>query len=83
MQPVTMDHRIQPMSYGSGTFELATHYGSHMCLVIRLDSTPAAEANAIQDGMVINAKSARPFSAGPLIANFEAVEQALRAKLPN
>ena len=30
VQPVTMDHRIQPMSYGSGTFELATHYGSHM-----------------------------------------------------
>ncbi|MEL0008128.1 MAG: DUF1254 domain-containing protein, partial [Luminiphilus sp.] len=26
VQPVTMDHRIQPMSYGSGTFELATHF---------------------------------------------------------
>ena len=58
VQPVTMDHRIQPMSYGSGTFELATHYGSHMYLVIRLDSTlTEAEANAIQDGMVINAAS--------------------------
>ena len=62
VQPVTMDHRIQPMSYGSGTFELATHYGSHMYLVIRLDSTlTEAEANAIQDGMVINAASAQPF----------------------
>ena len=39
IQPVTMDHRIQPMSYGSGTFELATHYGSHMYLIVRLDST--------------------------------------------
>ena len=46
VQPVTMDHRIQPMSYGSGTFELAAHYGSHMYLVIRLDSTLSeAEAN--------------------------------------
>lgn len=84
VQPVTMDHRIQPMSYGSGTFELATHYGSHMYLVIRLDSTLSeAEASAIQDGMVINAASAQPFSAEPVNReSFEAVEQVLRAKLP-
>ena len=59
VQPVTMDHRIQPMSYGSGTFELATHYGietCHMYLIVRLDNTLSeAEANAIQDGMAINA----------------------------
>ncbi|MEK9623588.1 MAG: DUF1254 domain-containing protein, partial [Halieaceae bacterium] len=85
VQPVTMDHRIQPMSYGSGTFELATHFGSHMYLVIRLDSTLSeAEANAIQDGMAINAESAQPFSAEPVDReSFEAVEQGLRAKLPD
>ena len=85
VQPVTMDHRIQPMSYGSGTFELATHYGSHMYLVIRLDSTLSeAEANAIQDGMVINAASAQPFSAEPVNQeSFEAVELSLRQKLPD
>ena len=79
VQPVTMDHRIQPMSYGSGTFELATHYGSHMYLVIRLDSTLSeAEANTIQDGMVINAASAQPFSAEPVNKeSFDAVELSL------
>jgi hypothetical protein len=85
VQPVTMDHRIQPMSYGSGTFELATHYGTHMYLVIRLDSTLSeAEANAIQDGMVINAASAQPFSAEPVNKeSFDAVELLLRQKLPD
>jgi len=84
VQPVTMDHRIQPMSYGSGTFELAAHSGSHMYLVIRLDSTlTEAEANAVQDGMVINAGSAKPFSAEPVNReSFEAVELSLRQKLP-
>ena len=84
VQPVTMDHRIQPMSYGSGTFELATHFGSHMYLVIRLDSTLSeAEANAIQDGMVINAASAQLFTSEPVDReSFEAIEQGLRAKLP-
>ena len=84
VQPVTMDHRIQPMSYGSGTFELATHFGSHMYLVIRLDSTLSqAEANAIQDGMSIDAASANPFSAEPVNKeSFDAVELALRQKLP-
>ena len=85
VQPVTMDHRIQPMSYGSGTFELAAHYGSHMYLVIRLDSTlTEAEANTIQDGMVINAASDQPFSAEPVNKeSFDAVELSLRQKLPD
>jgi len=83
-QPVTMDHRIQPMSYGSGTFELATHFGSHMYLIIRLDSTLSqADANAIQDGISIDAASANPFSAEPVNKeSFDAVELALRQKLP-
>jgi hypothetical protein len=84
VQPVTMDHRIQPMSYGSGTFELATHYGSHMYLIVRLDSTLSeAEANAIQDDMVINAASAQPFSAEPVNReSFDAAELSLRQQLP-
>jgi hypothetical protein len=79
-----MDHRIQPMSYGSGTFELATHFGSHMYLIIRLDSTLSqADANAIQDGISIDAASANPFSAEPVNKeSFDAVELALRQKLP-
>jgi len=70
---------------GSGTFELAAHYGSHMYLVIRLDSTLSeAEANAIQDGMVINAASDQPFSAEPVNKeSFDAVELSLRQKLPD
>ena len=85
VQPVTMDHRIQPMSYGGGTFELATHYGNHLYLVIRLDNTLSeSEANAIQDGMAINAVSAEPFSAEPVNQeSFDAIELSLRQKLPD
>ena len=84
VQPVTMDHRIQPMSYGSGTFELATHYGTHLYLVIRLDNTLSeSEANAIQDGMAITAVSAEPFTAEPVDRDsFDAVELSLRQQLP-
>ena len=50
VQPVTEDHRIQPMFYGAGTFELSTHTGSHLYLVIRLDATfSEAEAAKYQD----------------------------------
>ena len=43
MQPVTEDHRPQPMSYGAGTYELATHTGDHMIVIIRLDSNFSPE----------------------------------------
>ena len=67
VQPVTEDHRIQPMSYGSGTYHLATHFGSHLYLIVRLDSTLSQEeANALQDAMVIDAASAEPFLAEPV-----------------
>ena len=36
VQPVTMDHRFQPMSYGSGTFEPATHFGTHLLSLIHI-----------------------------------------------
>ena len=83
VQPVTEDHRIQPMSYGSGTYQLATHLGSHLYLIVRLDSTLSQEeANALQDAIVIDAASAEPFLAEPVDKDaFETVERSLREKL--
>ena len=80
VQPVTENHRIQPMSYGSGTYQLATHYGTHLYLVVRLDSTLSQEeANALQDAMAIDAASAKPFQAEPVDEDtFRAVEVSLR-----
>ena len=47
-------------------------------------STEPNELNAIQDGMVINAASAQPFSAEPVNKeSFDAVELSLRQKLPD
>jgi len=84
VQPVTEDHRIQPMSYGSGTFQLATHQGSHIYVIVRLDSTLSqADANRIQDGMFISAGSAKAFSAEPVNeTSFKAAEASIRAKAP-
>lgn len=84
VQPVTEDHRIQPMAYGSGTFELKTHTGSHLYLVIRLDATlTEAEAVKIQDQMSISAKSSKSFKAEPINReSFKKVEDELKAKMP-
>ena len=84
VQPVTEDHRIQPMFYGPGTFELSTHTGSHLYLVIRLDATfTEAEAAKFQDQMMINAKSDNLFTAEPVNQGaFDTVEGALKAKMP-
>ena len=50
IQPVTEDHRIQAMKYGAGTFDLTTHAGTHLYVIIRLDATfTEAEAKEIQD----------------------------------
>ena len=83
VQPVTEDHRIQPMSYGSGTYELGTHYGTHLYLIVRLDSTfSEEEANALQDAFAINAGSAESFRAEQVDKKaFVAVENSLRQKL--
>ena len=43
MQPVTEDHRPQPMSYGGGTYQLATHTGKHLVKIIRQDSNLTSE----------------------------------------
>ena len=81
--PVTEDHRVQPMFYGDGTFQLSTHKGSHMYIVIRLDSTfTSAEARKYQDQMVINAKSNKLFKAEPVNKkSFTEVEDALKAQM--
>jgi len=59
---VTEDHRPQAMSYGPGTYELATHTGSHLIVLIRLDSNFSPEqARKYQQGMVVTAGSDEPF----------------------
>lgn len=82
MQPVTEDHRTQPMSYGGGTYELATHTGSHVYVIVRLDSTfSAEEVQRYQSAMRIDAPSSELFSAEPVEReSFYAVETALKSK---
>lgn len=84
VQAVTEDHRIQEIHYGAGTFNLSTHTGSHLYLVIRLDATfTQEEAKKYQDQMLINADSNNNFSAKPVNqASFNAVEDALKAQMP-
>jgi hypothetical protein len=84
VQPGTEDHRIQPMFYGAGTFDLTTHKGSHLYVVVRLDATlTEAEAAKFQDQIVINAKSNKPFTAEPVNQeSFKTVEDALKAQMP-
>ncbi|MDG1050447.1 MAG: DUF1214 domain-containing protein [Planctomycetota bacterium] len=84
VQGVTEDHRIQAMTYGPGTFDLTTHTGTHLYLVVRLDSTLSPEeAHRIQDGILIEAASSMDFTADPIDrASFEQVETELRAMLP-
>ena len=84
LQPVTEDHRIQPMSYGPGTFELATHTGTHIYVIVRLDATfSEEEAARYQDQMSISAASDMMLSTEPVeLESFERVENALKAKIP-
>lgn len=85
VQPVTEDHRIQAMQYGSGTFNLTAHTGTHLYLIIRLDSTfTQAEAKKYQDQMTITAKSSNQFTSIPVDeVSFEATENALKAQMPS
>jgi len=84
VQPVTEDHRIQAMQYGEGTFELSTHTGDHLYVVIRLDATfTEAEAKKYQDQMNISANSSGKFTASPVNKeSFDIVEKALKAQMP-
>jgi hypothetical protein len=85
VQPVTEDHRIQAMMYGPGTFDLTTHTGSHLYLIIRLDATfSEAEVKEIQDQMSIEANSDKLFETVPVNKeSFIQVEEALKAKMPS
>jgi hypothetical protein len=83
-QPVTEDHRIQPMSYGPGTYELATHTGNHLYVIVRLDATfSEEEAARYQNQMSISAASDKMFSAESIEPeSFKRVENELKAKMP-
>ncbi|PKI16201.1 DUF1254 domain-containing protein [Colwellia sp. 12G3] len=83
VQPVTEDHRTQAMGYGAGKYSLSTHTGTHLYVVIRLDSSiSATDARAIQDKMVISAKSTNAFTAAPINKkSFTEVEDALKAQM--
>jgi hypothetical protein len=80
MQPVTEDHRPQPMSYGAGTYELATHTGDHMVIIIRLDSNLSPEqAKKYQQQMSIKAGSSKRFTTLPVEPkSFAKVESELK-----
>ncbi|KZX51361.1 hypothetical protein A3709_10715 [Halioglobus sp. HI00S01] len=83
MQPVTLDHRPQAMSYGAGTYELATHFGDHLIVIIRLDSNFSPdEVKTIQDKILIKANSDTPFST-PAVEkeSFYRVENQLKENL--
>ena len=71
------------MSYGGGTFELATHVGSHVYVIVRLDSRFTSEqAQQYQSQMAIKAASAKSFAYAPVDKeSFEQVETQLRAAL--
>ncbi|TRX54942.1 DUF1214 domain-containing protein [Thalassomonas sp. M1454] len=84
VQPVTEDHRIQAMTYGSGKFNLTTHTGNYLHLVIRLDSSLSkADAHKYQNMMKITANSSVPFTAKPVNKeSFHKVENELKAQMP-
>ena len=85
MQPVTEDHRPQAMSYGPGTYELATHTGSHLIVIIRLDSNfSPAHAKKYQQDIVITAGSDKPFYTPQYEkSSFSRVENQLKADIVN
>ncbi len=83
-QIVTEDHRTYPMFYGAGEFDLTTHTGTHVFVIIRLDATlTQKEANQIQDKLRVEANSSELFKAKPVTeASFTRVENELKAKFP-
>jgi hypothetical protein len=84
VQPVTEDHRIQKMMYGPGSFELSTHTGTHLYLIIRLDGTfTEVEAKEIQDQMRINANSTNLFTTEAVNKeSFYKIESELKSQVP-
>ena len=82
VQPITQDHRTQAMKYGSGKFDLTTHTGTHLYLIVRLDRTfTEVEVKEIQDKMVIEADSNEKFTTNPVNErSFKEVENELKVK---
>jgi hypothetical protein len=85
VQPVTQDHRIQAMMHGPRTFELKTHTGKHVYVIIRLDATfTESEVKEIQDKMSIEANSDRLFETVSVNReSFVEVENTLKAAMPS
>ncbi len=84
MEVITEDHRIQAMQYGSGTFDLSTHSGDHVYVIVRTDATfTEEEVHAIQDKMSIDAKATAEFMA-PQVQKmpFEKIEKELKTEMP-
>ncbi|MEZ9513275.1 DUF1254 domain-containing protein [Vibrio splendidus] len=84
MEVITEDHRIQPMQYGSGTFDLSTHSGDHVYVIVRTDATfTKDEVHKIQDQMSIDAKADSEFTAIQVDEkSFEDVEGNLKMEMP-
>ena len=84
LEVVTEDHRVQPMTYGPGKFNLTAHEGDHVYALVRLDARfSVEEANAIQDKMSITAKSSKAFDTVQVDKeSFHKVEADLKAQMP-
>ncbi|MFA0070131.1 hypothetical protein AB4344_20300, partial [Vibrio breoganii] len=83
MEVITEDHRIQPMQYGSGTFDLSTHSGDHVYVIVRTDATfTKDEVHKIQDQMSIDAKADSEFAIQVDEKSFEDVEGNLKMEMP-
>ncbi|MEZ8404427.1 DUF1254 domain-containing protein [Vibrio splendidus] len=84
MEVITEDHRIQPMQYGSGTFDLSTHSGDHVYVIVRTDATfTKDEVHKIQDQMSIDAKADGEFMAMQVDEkSFDEVEKNLKMEMP-
>ncbi|MEW6996200.1 DUF1254 domain-containing protein [Colwelliaceae bacterium BS250] len=84
LEVVTEDHRVQPMTYGPGTFNLTAHEGDHVYALVRLDARfSAEEAKKLQDKMSITAKSSKVFDTVQVDKeSFHAIENGLKAQMP-
>ncbi|USD67246.1 DUF1214 domain-containing protein [Vibrio sp. SCSIO 43136] len=80
-QVVPEDHRTQEMVYGGGTFELTTHTGDYVYIIVRMDATLSEEeAKMYQDQMIINSNDDTPFSWDTAVnkESFDAMEASLK-----
>lgn len=84
LEVITKDHRIQPMHYGAGSYELTTHIGEHVHIIVRTDTRFSLdEVHAIQNKMRIKANSSNKFTAPQVNKKaFHAVEKDLKAQMP-